>query len=71
MQDEETYDATRFEFTFDQDVVVTRTLFPPFSLSQFLSNLGGSLGLWLGLGVLQLCTNLMEVALKMKQIFRI
>ena len=33
---------------------VTRTDFVDFSLSIFLANIGGSLGLWLGLGVLQL-----------------
>ena len=33
---------------------VTKTDFVNFSLSIFLANIGGSLGLWLGLGVLQL-----------------
>ena len=33
---------------------VTKTDFMDFSLSIFLANIGGSLGLWLGLGVLQL-----------------
>jgi hypothetical protein len=33
---------------------VSTTTFIPFSLPTFLSNTGGSLGLWLGLGMLQL-----------------
>ena len=38
----------------EQDVEVTEYYFPEFSLSNFLSNLGGILGLWLGVGVMQL-----------------
>ena len=33
---------------------VTTTRFVQFNLMTFLSNIGGSLGLWLGLGMLQL-----------------
>ena len=40
--------------SFKKQMAVTVTDFTPFSLSIFLSNVGGSLGLWLGLGLLQL-----------------
>ena len=40
--------------TMTNRTTVTVTDFAPFSLSIFLSNVGGSLGLWLGLGILQL-----------------
>ena len=40
--------------SFKEQMAVTVTDFTPFSLSIFLSNVGGSLGLWLGLGLLQL-----------------
>ena len=41
------------DLAFAQTVQVTRTDFLPLSLSTFLSDVGGSMGLWLGLGVLQ------------------
>jgi hypothetical protein len=34
--------------TFSSKVLVTRTDFPEFSLASFLSEVGGSMGLWLG-----------------------
>ena len=37
-----------------QTILVTTTFYPKFSLSELLASLGGSMGLWLGLGVLQL-----------------
>ena len=39
---------------FGETIKITTTDFVPFSLANFLSSLGGSLGLWLGLGLLQL-----------------
>ena len=43
-----------FDLTLKQDISVTEYYYPEFSLPDFLSNLGGTLGLWLGVGVLQL-----------------
>ena len=49
---------------------VTKTDFVDFSLAVFLSNVGGSLGLWLGLGVLQLGEQLLKgIKLCWKNIF--
>ena len=45
---------SEFDLTFKQDVPVTEYFYPEFSLPDFLSNIGGTLGLWLGVGVLQL-----------------
>ena len=39
---------------FLRDIAVTKTDFLDFSLNRFLSSVGGSLGLWLGLGMVQL-----------------
>ena len=39
---------------FDQNVVVTEAFYPDLSLVKLFSDLGGSLGLWLGLGAVQL-----------------
>ena len=42
------------EFSLPHEVSVTETLFVEASVGQVLSDIGGTLGLWLGLGVLQL-----------------
>ena len=45
---------TVFDFTFDQTVTITEAFYPEFDLQEFLSNTGGAVGLWLGLGMVQL-----------------
>ena len=45
---------SRFDITFKQDVPIIEHFYPEFSLPGFLTNFGGTLGLWLGVGVLQL-----------------
>ena len=42
------------ELTFDQTVVTTESFYPTFSFLTFLTLMGGALGLWLGMGVLQI-----------------
>ena len=44
---------SRIYITFDNMLVVSTTEFPKFNLADSLAALGGSLGLWLGLGVVQ------------------
>ena len=44
----------RFTFSLKQEVEVTESYIPEFSVSTFLAGLGGSLGLWLGVGAVQL-----------------
>ena len=43
-----------FSFTLNQDIYVEESFIPPFSVSTFFADLGGSLGLWLGVGAVQL-----------------
>ena len=50
---EEAYDHTII-FMFSESLMVTKHSFPELSLVEDLVSVGGSMGLWLGLGVLQL-----------------
>ena len=50
----------------DPDVGTIESYFPAFSLSAFFADLGGSLGLWLGLGAVQLLSSVAEFLLTMK-----
>ena len=45
--------ASLFQLQFEKSVDITEFYYPEFSITDFLTNIGGSLGLWLGLGVLQ------------------
>ena len=47
-------DYTGFYLSIYQEVEVTEHYIPGFSVSTFLAELGGSLGLWLGVGAVQL-----------------
>ena len=58
-------------FTFRQSLTVREYFFPEFSISEFLSSMGGALGLWLGLGVLQLATNIVMVAKWIKALLKL
>lgn len=49
--------------TFSDTIHITTNDFPPFLFFSFLSKLGGSLGLWLGVGVLQIAELLGKVFL--------
>ena len=39
---------------FDQTVTVTESFYPSLSFTKLFADLGGSLGLWLGVGIVQL-----------------
>ena len=60
-------DASILDITIKQSVTVSEYFFPEFSVSLFLSSMGGALGLWLGLGVLQLATNIVTLATWIKK----
>ena len=45
----------------DQNVVTTESYIPNFSLAIFIADLGGSLGLWLGVGVVQILKSASEL----------
>ena len=51
-------------FTLNQRVTVTESYIPAFSLTNFFSQLGGSLGLWLGVGTVQLLIIALQLAVK-------
>ena len=48
-----TTNLSKVDLTFSRRMQVTTTTFLPFYLTTLLSDLGGSMGLWLGIGVLQ------------------
>ena len=58
------YNYSVIDITFASKVQVTTTNFLEFHLSTFLSEFGGSLGLWLGLGVAQILQLIMEMVVK-------
>ena len=43
-----------FFLTLDQTVTITETRFPQLDVAKLFAELGGTLGLWLGLGVIQM-----------------
>ena len=50
------YNITNFiNIMFDQVVNIQESIFLPPSLTTLLADLGGCLGLWLGVGIVQLC----------------
>ena len=55
---------SHFDLTFDETVEVTEYFYPPITspntFTKLFSDLGGSMGLWLGLGLLQLCFNVIN-----------
>ena len=50
----------------DPDVGTIESYFPEFSISAFFADLGGSLGLWLGLGAVQLLSSVADFLKTMK-----
>ena len=45
-----------------QEVQVTEYYFPEFSIAKFFAEIGGSLGIWLGVGTMQLIKSFADVA---------
>ena len=46
---------------FGHRVIVTESYIPEFSLSSFFASFGGSLGLWLGVGAVQIITSCVSI----------
>ena len=46
-------DTSRIDIAFEKTVLVSKTDFRKFNIIHFLAEFGGSMGLWLGLGVVQ------------------
>ena len=57
--------------TFNQDVIVRESFYKSLSYSELFSALGGTLGLWLGVGIMQIiehlanCGNIVNNVLKL------
>ena len=52
---------SEIDFTFLQKAEITESFYPEFSLEEFFTSMGGAMGLWLGLGVMQLLTQVVNV----------
>ena len=50
--------------SFNKNIRVKRIGFSEFGYSTFLADLGGSIGLWLGLGVVQMLEILLKIMMK-------
>ena len=62
-----TRDVSKFEITIEDVVIITEFFYPTMTLSDFLSKVGGTVGLWLGMGAVQLyiyCNNFLFMFLK-------
>ena len=49
-----------YDIEFDQTVAISEYFYFLPSLSTLCADLGGALGFWLGLGILQLCVNAID-----------
>ena len=56
--------------TFDQTVTITESFYPSPSFTRLFAELGGSLGLWLGVGIVQLFSYLLQFITYLKSKFR-
>ena len=59
---------TRIMITFDQTVSITESFYPALSISELFSDMGGSIGLWLGVGLLQICFYMLDFIEYMKSV---
>ena len=58
---------SKFDITIEDTVMITELYYPTMTLSSFLSQVGGTIGLWLGMGAIQLfiyCNNLLIMFLR-------
>ena len=66
------HSSSFFSISFEETVLTTKYFFPSLSITRLLAELGGSLGLWLGVGMTQLFISsvnvILVILLKMKHI---
>ena len=58
--------GSRIDITLSEKVLIVVTNFPKFNLALFLSSCGGSMGMWLGVGVVQIMELLATMLWKLK-----
>ena len=51
----------KLSLMFDDEVAITEFYIPEFSISTFVADLGGSLGLWLGVGAVQIFGSVVDI----------
>lgn len=59
--------VSKFDITIEEAVILTELYYPSMTLSDFLSQVGGTIGLWLGMGAIQLfiyCNNFLVMFLR-------
>ena len=59
--------SSLIQIDFRPQVSITETYFPSFSVSTFFANFGGSLGLWLGVGAVQILENVLQFSKWLKK----
>ena len=48
------YNESRLKLSIKDTIVITKHFYPPLSIMTLFSSLGGVLGLWLGMGIMQI-----------------
>ena len=48
------HNESRLELSIKDQVVITKSFYPPLSVMTLFSSLGGVMGLWLGMGIMQI-----------------
>ena len=61
-------DEPSVAITLDQTVPITESFYPDFSLSKLFTEMGGALGLWLGVGAVQFCLYASELVSYLRKI---
>ena len=64
------WNKSKFDFAYEQTVSITEYYYPDLSFAEFISSIGGSLGFWLGVGVLQIGEHGIHIIAKFKSCFQ-
>ena len=56
------FKLVKIDLTLNQNVIITEAYIPEFSVPSFFASVGGALGLWLGVGLVHLCSSGISLA---------